>query len=135
MFVDKYTGRVKWLNLFLAKIGIIGAIFTGMHYGAHYSPYIQNAEIAAVHGLRRAEEGHYRGDAQVEVVVNKEGNLERHLVFMPSDESYAIGEDGYPKEPSDLIAGLEKRLISADRNQADDIIYRIRQLEQKYSGR
>ena len=45
-------------------------------------------------------------------------------MFLPSGERYALGEDGYPKEPEDLIEGLENRLRE-DRNLAE----RLREIQ------
>ena len=131
MFVDKFSGKVKWLNVIAAKAGIIGIIAVSTHLGAHYSPYVQNVETTIVHGLRQSEEEHYGGDAHVEVVINQKGNLERHVVLMPCNESYALGDDGYPKEPEDLFLGLENRLESAANPKV--ILDELRLLEQQYS--
>lgn len=134
MFVDKYTGKVKWLNVIIAKAGIIGAIALSTHYGAQYNAFVKNAENMILHGPRWAAEGFYRGDADVQVEINKTGDIERYVVFLPSGEKYALGEDGYPKEPEQLIQGLESRIKNTDEAERKDIVEKLNQIEKKYSN-
>lgn len=130
MFVDRYN-RVKWFNVILAKVGVFGSLFLAVHYSAYNHTLVKNIENTILHGPRQAAEGFYRGDAEVVTVYNKQGDMERYFMFLPSQQGYALGEDGLAKDPNLLVQGLENRIEKLSEEEAKSLAEKITGINQE----
>lgn len=130
MFVDKY-GRAKWFNIILAKMSVLGSLFLATHYSAYNHTWVKNIENTILHGPRQAAEGFYRGDAEVVTVYNKQGDVERYFMFLPSQEGYALGEDGLAKDTNLLVQSLENRIEKLNEEETRNLAEKITAINQE----
>ena len=130
MFIDRYTGEPRWLNILAIAKGsvLIGA--TALWMGAAHHTAIKNAaDNITHHNQRQVEVGFFEGGAEVSKEFNDYGRIEQYMRNTETDYRYPLGWDMLPLRVADLKRGLENRINHATPEQAREIYPSIVELE------